>query len=622
MKLFFSGAISDLQEGIKIMQKRLGYTIDKGGIPVKVLKGENGIKVFGDEKGATIEYERKIEFFRGLGLLIEALSDGGEFNISEKANFKTDGMMVDCSRNSVMTVESIKKLLEMMAAMGLNMLMLYTEDTFEVEGYPYFGYMRGRYTYDELKECDDYAYELGIEMVPCIQTLAHLFSALKWDSCGIPKDTEDVLMIGDDKTYEFIDDIIKAASKPYRSKKIHIGMDEAWNLGLGQYLKKYGFHEKQELLLYHLERVIEIAKKYNYACEMWADMFFRMVQGSDFVNSGVVPKGIKELIPEGVNLIHWMYEKQPEGVFERQLCDVKSLSDNVSFAGSARKEFGLAPYNRYSIELMEEQMQVCREQDIDRYIVTLWSNSGAFTSIFSVLPAVYAACELAKGKTAAEIDKAKFKEIVGLDYDSFMLLDHMNDPFYKYMDTVNNRSFWGLFMDMLIPSYDSLIPEGINEAYAELAERYAAIDAGKFQPIFNNYINLSKILSIKMELSLKIRKAYKENDVEHLSQYAKSDIAQMVSLLEHYLKQYEEYWFGENMAYGIEVHHLYIGGLIARWKSVEDRLLNYVANGVKIEELENEALPNRLTPWCYKETSSIDDCMEPNFKRVISFCWL
>ena len=531
-------------------------------------------------------------------------------------------IFIECSTGSTPTVEALKTYIDYVSAFGYKQIYLGVTDAYKIPGHPYFNYNRGGYTKEQFMEIDAYAEAHGMELRLNFQTLAHLDYISKYDMYRDMMDTEDTLMVGEDATYEFIDCMFAALSDAVKSRTIHIGMDEAWNLGLGQYLKKYGFHEKQELLLYHLERVIEIAKKYNYACEMWADMFFLMVQGSDFVNSGVVPKGIKELIPEGVNLIHWMYEKQPEGVFERQLCDVKSLSDNVSFAGSARKEFGLAPYNRYSIELMEEQMQVCREQDIDRYIVTLWSNSGAFTSIFSVLPAVYAACELAKGKTAAEIDKAKFKEIVGLDYDSFMLLDHMNDPFYKYMDTVNNRSFWGLFMDMLIPSYDSLIPEGINEAYAELAERYAAIDAGKFQPIFNNYINLSKILSIKMELSLKIRKAYKENDVEHLSQYAKSDIAQMVSLLEHYLKQYEEYWFGENMAYGIEVHHLYIGGLIARWKSVEDRLLNYVANGVKIEELENEALPNRLTPWCYKETSSIDDCMEPNFKRVISFCWL
>ena len=38
--------------------------------------------------------------------------------------------------------------------------MLYTEDTYEVDGQPYFGYMRGRYSKEEMKEIDDFAAEL------------------------------------------------------------------------------------------------------------------------------------------------------------------------------------------------------------------------------------------------------------------------------------------------------------------------------------------------------------------------------------------------------------------------------------------------------------------------------
>ena len=36
--------------------------------------------------------------------------------------------------------------------MGLNSMMLYTEDTYTVDNYPYFGYLRGRYSKEELKE--------------------------------------------------------------------------------------------------------------------------------------------------------------------------------------------------------------------------------------------------------------------------------------------------------------------------------------------------------------------------------------------------------------------------------------------------------------------------------------
>ena len=65
--------------------------------------------------------------------------------------------------------------------MGLNMLMVYCEDSFEVKNQPYFGYMRSKYSQEELKELDTYASLFGIEMIPCVQTLAHLTDTLRWE---------------------------------------------------------------------------------------------------------------------------------------------------------------------------------------------------------------------------------------------------------------------------------------------------------------------------------------------------------------------------------------------------------------------------------------------------------
>ena len=81
--------------------------------------------------------------------------------------------MLDCSRGAVLKVSAVKQLINALQKMGYNVLELYTEDTFEVEGEPYFGYLRGRYTGAEIKEMDAYAAAHGIELIPCIQTLAH-----------------------------------------------------------------------------------------------------------------------------------------------------------------------------------------------------------------------------------------------------------------------------------------------------------------------------------------------------------------------------------------------------------------------------------------------------------------
>ena len=94
--------------------------------------------------------------------------------MKDKIEFKRFGTMIDCSRNSVMNVDSVKRWIDLTSDMGYNSLMLYTEDTYELDNQPYFGYMRGRYSKNELKEIDAYAVSHGMELMPCIQTLAHL----------------------------------------------------------------------------------------------------------------------------------------------------------------------------------------------------------------------------------------------------------------------------------------------------------------------------------------------------------------------------------------------------------------------------------------------------------------
>lgn len=85
------------------------------------------------------------------------------------------GLMLDCSRNAVMTISMIKKFIDIMKKMGYTSLQLYTEDTYEVEKEPMFGYLRGKYTKDELKEIDAYAKSRSVELIPCVQVRARNF---------------------------------------------------------------------------------------------------------------------------------------------------------------------------------------------------------------------------------------------------------------------------------------------------------------------------------------------------------------------------------------------------------------------------------------------------------------
>ena len=151
----------------------LGHELCDTGLPVSLISCEKGVRVFGDGTAATIQYADRTCLMRGAGLLCRYYKESS-FDIAQSPAYETMGTMPDVSRNAVLTVDGVKRLCRYMAVMGFNAMILYTEDVYEVEGEPFFGHMRGRYSAADLREMDDYAALLGIELMPCIQTLAHL----------------------------------------------------------------------------------------------------------------------------------------------------------------------------------------------------------------------------------------------------------------------------------------------------------------------------------------------------------------------------------------------------------------------------------------------------------------
>ena len=92
--------------------------------------------------------------------------------------------------------------------------------------------VRGRYTLEELREIDDYGRSLGVEVVPCIQTLAHLRQHLKWSEANPVRDTQEVMLIDEPETYELVDCMLKTCRKAELMRKL----PEAYRTGDRAYL--------------------------------------------------------------------------------------------------------------------------------------------------------------------------------------------------------------------------------------------------------------------------------------------------------------------------------------------------------------------------------------------------
>ena len=163
-----------LRKAAEIVLPELGIGICDCGAVITAKEADR-LTVKKTSDGYEIGYSKLSEFCRGLTRLASA--DKGD--VDEKSWMTSLCYMADASRNAVPSMDGAKKLMRLLALMGYDSMMLYTEDTYEVPEYPHMGYMRGRYTTEELRELVAYGEVIGIELIPCIQALAHFTAFMK-----------------------------------------------------------------------------------------------------------------------------------------------------------------------------------------------------------------------------------------------------------------------------------------------------------------------------------------------------------------------------------------------------------------------------------------------------------
>ena len=96
----------------------------------------NLLKVVKEGNDIVINYGQLSSLFRGLTLVKEHKEEE-KFELNFNRHFVSNGWMIDVSRNATFKISQIKKVIMIMALFGMNRLMLYTEDTYEMKKYPY-----------------------------------------------------------------------------------------------------------------------------------------------------------------------------------------------------------------------------------------------------------------------------------------------------------------------------------------------------------------------------------------------------------------------------------------------------------------------------------------------------
>lgn len=578
--------------------------------------------------------------FRALMRLVRELEKRGSeesFQVEEQVWLDRNGVMLDCSRNSVLTMDMIKWYIRFEASLGMNTMMLYTEDTYEVEEYPYFGAYRGRYSSEELHELAVYADQFGIEMIPCIQALAHLKNTLRWEAMAGMQDTDDILMVGESEVYRFVEACIRRATEPFLTKRVHLGMDEAWSLGLGKYLHKNGYHPKSEIMAAHLEQVAQICRKLGLEPMIWSDMYLRMSsQNNDYYDlpldadlSGAVKP------PADVALVYWDYYHTDENFYRQYLRMHSQLSDKVIFAGGGWVWNGVSPNLKGAKDTTEPAMRAVKEAGIREAVCTMWQDDGAETPMGAGLSSIVRFAEHGFAKEVSEEAlKGQFEFLTGTSWEACEILGEFDRPqgsaFY------DNPSKYLLYQDVLIGLFDEQIRnwdvksyyEGLRDRLLKALEegmkrnctqkncmQILQRGGGYAEEVLSLYVCLADALSVKAPLGRKMHEAYEKKDRQALAALAEKEIPLAMEKIRVYRDRREALWNRESRIFGFEVLDIRIGGLLARLESAKKRVESWLNGEVdSLPELEEPRLPFRPV----KEGEEHTLCACNSWKTIIS----
>jgi len=208
--------------------------------------------------------------------------------ILDQPRYPCRGLLIDCARH-FMTKEFLKRYIDLMACYKLNRLHLHLTDDqgwrIEIKKRPKLtevGAWRGKgdekyggfYTQDDIREIVAYAESRYVTVVPEIEMPGHARAALasypELSCTGGPFDVaatwgvfEDVFCAGNDKTFEFLENVLSEVVELFPSAYIHIGGDECpkkrWQAceKCQARVRAEGLKDERELQSYFIKRISE-----------------------------------------------------------------------------------------------------------------------------------------------------------------------------------------------------------------------------------------------------------------------------------------------------------------------------------------------------------------------------
>ncbi|MGL5021053.1 MAG: family 20 glycosylhydrolase [Mycoplasmatales bacterium] len=555
----------------------------------KIVKKKDNVEIF---------YTDKNSYCFLLGELITNIEEF-VFEKSYQNNFVDSAVMFDLSRNGVINLKSMKYMIDKAALLGNNIIYLYIEDILTLEDYKTYGYLKSGYSDNEIFEIINYADNYNIQIIPAIQTLAHLSNFLQWDDSNVAREDEHCLLISVERNYDFIESVIKKCAYLFKSNKIHIGLDEADGVGVGSSYELFNKPDKFTMFCDHIDRVVNITDKYNLNPIIWSDMFFHLLANDTkkrYWNTNVdFSKESLYKFNHNIDLMFWEYGAEDQKWYEEIFDLHKKISSNIIFAG------GVHTWNRFfanhskTLATSVAAINAAKNCNINQIVATSWGDNGQECTLNNCL---YGMGIFGSFKYNDFIENdyilQKLNCILQFDYKTYhnvlIDVDHLSGINLKE----SNFTKAILYQDPIIGKFDQYLVDNIFTLKKKYNKKILTLKSLQINDVVFDLnrifvIDLLSLIVEKMDFSIRLKNFYLMKDYNNLKKLIDVDVVLQKKLVRKLSSSHLNMWNEFNKQVGFEYISIRYGGLCIRYDDLESLVNSYLKKEINtIDILEYE----------------------------------
>lgn len=429
------------------------------------------------------------------------------------------------------------------------------------------------------------------------------------------KEDETTLLVGSKATYQFISEMLETIKSIFHSKKVHIGLDESYGVGLGQYLNLHPYADRFTLIKTHLNQVVIMCRDLELKPLVWSDFIHHTLDKKQLPGYYPVEAEIDlqkaESMPKDITYVYWDYGEFETEKYKKRLTNHRLFANDLMFAGGIHIYGALTPNHGKSLKTLNPALMTCKKMGIKKVLATTWGDNGQETSHWNALPIMQWYAEHAyHERVSAELVATRFATCVRSNlYHQMMRIRFLDEV--PGVESLNhymaNPSKYLLWQDPLLGFFDEHVDRYQKDGdliahYGKIKHEIASSHSGKsdiFQLNLLFYERLAAVLQLKATFGVDLLTAYQNNQTEDLKELAFNRLTAISAAVETLRDCHQTIWMQTYKPFGWEVLDIRYGGLLQRLKTTKKKIEHYLAGEISsIEELEEERLPflSRTTP--------------------------